>query len=322
MSQSNLLLVNLGTPAAPTVPAIRRFLSEFLHDWRVIDISRWIWCWILHGVILRIRPRKLVAKYQSVWTPAGSPLLVETAKLAESLQPLVDARVVYAMRYGEPSITQALDALGDIEQLTILPLYPQYSATTTASVFDGVAKAYQKRANLPNLHFVRDYHAHPAYIAALAQSVRAHWAQQGRGEKLMLSLHGIPQRYVAQGDPYQTQCERSARLLAQALELDDSQWALTYQSRVGREVWLQPYTDATLIAWAQAGVKTVDVICPGFAVDCLETLEEISIENSHLFVENGGQALRYIPCLNGTAAHAAMLAAILKTDTALSKSHA
>ena len=303
-----VLLVNLGTPAAPTAEAIRPWLAEFLHDYRVVDLSRWIWCPILHGVILPLRPRKLAHAYASIWTAEGSPLLAITRQQGAALQKELgaDTPVAIGMRYGSPSIASGLEELKarGAEQINVLPLYPQYSRTTTASVQDVLPAGFT---------LIEDYHATPSYIAALAESVRDHWQTQGRGEHLLLSFHGIPQRYSDAGDPYAAQCGVTARLLAEALALREDEWTLAYQSRVGRAAWLKPYTDEVIPALAARGVKQLDAVCPGFSADCLETLEEVSQRYGELFTCSGGAALRYIPALNARPAHIAALAGLVRT---------
>lgn len=313
-----VLVVNLGTPERPDTPSVRRYLAEFLSDPRVIELPRWLWKTILHGVILRVRPRRSAHAYQQIWREAGSPLLLETAALTEALAQRYPADAEaplfrLAMRYGQPSIPtvmRELAALG-MRRLLVLPLYPQYSATTTASVFDAVVDELKTWRWWPELRLIGDYLHEPGYVQALANSVREHWQQHGRGEKLLLSFHGIPRRYFLQGDPYYCQCQVTGRQLAAALELKEDEWALCFQSRVGAEPWLQPYTDRQLIAWAEQGLKRVDVLCPGFAVDCLETLEEIAQQNAEAFRAAGGEALRYIPALNHRADHVDMLAALV-----------
>jgi len=328
---TGILLTNLGTPEAPTPAALRRYLAEFLWDPRVVDTSRPLWWLILHGIILRTRPRRSAAAYRKVWTEAGSPLLAITRRQAECLQQaLHDAdspapQVVMAMRYGQPSIAAGLQRLRELNarRVLILPLYPQYSAATTASTFDAVAEVYKGQRWLPELRMVMHYHDHPGYIAALAQSVRAHWRQHGRGGKLLFSFHGIPQDYFESGDPYPCECRKTARLLAEALELGEGQWALAFQSRFGPRAWVQPYTDATLREWAEQGCKRVDVICPGFAADCLETLEEIEMQNRALFLAAGGEEFHYIPALNDSDVHIGALAALVREHIAgWSESHA
>lgn len=315
MAKKGILITNLGTPNAPTPKAIRAYLKTFLSDTRVVDAPRLIWFFVLR-VILAIRPRVVAKGYQAVWTERGSPLLAITQDQARALQAVMgDTPVEFGMRYGNPSIPSALDALmaAGVEDITVLPLYPQYSATTSASTFDAIADWAKQQRCLPSLRFIRDYHDNPQWIAALANSVREHWQQNGRAEKLLLSFHGIPQRYCDLGDPYFAHCQRGAELLAEALELNDDEWAMSFQSRVGREEWLQPYTESTLKTWAKSGMKTVDVICPGFSADCLETLEEIQQENAEYFSEAGGQDLRYIAALNSRDDHISALAEIIKT---------
>lgn len=308
-SKKGVLLVNLGTPDAPTTPAVRRYLKQFLSDPRVIEVPRLLWFFILR-VILLIRPSRSAKAYQEVWTDEGSPLLVISEQQAAALQQQLgeDYHVELGMSYGSPSIPSALDKLKGCNSITVLPAYPQYSGSTTASVFDAVSDYFQQQRVIPNLTFIRDYYDHPRYIQALAESIKMHWKTHGRADKLVMSFHGIPQRYAIKGDPYPCQSRHTARLLAAALGLSNDEWLLTFQSRVGREPWLQPYTDQTMKALPSQGVKTVDVICPGFSADCLETLEEISGENAKYFVEAGGDELRYIACLNDGASHIEMLA--------------
>ncbi len=301
-----ILLCNLGTPDAPTASALRRYLAEFLSDRRVVEIPRIAWWPLLHGIILRTRPAKSAAKYQTIWTKEGSPLLLWTEKQASMLhgwlgQAGLLVPVLPGMRYGQPAIQQQLQVLANqgVQRILVLPLYPQYSSTTVASVFDDVTAWASRQRALPELRFVNSYHDHPGYIAALAQSVRRHWQREGaRAEKLIVSFHGIPERNVRLGDPYRAQCEETTELLANALQLAPGQYQLTFQSRFGRAAWLQPYTEPTLVALAKGGIRSVDVICPGFAADCLETLQEISQEVREAFTHAGGEQFRYIPCLN------------------------
>lgn len=312
-----VLLVNLGTPEAPTPAAVRRYLAEFLHDHRVVDLTRWIWCPALHFLILPLRAPKVAKAYASIWTAEGSPLLALTKRLAQGLAAaLPQAEVRFAMRYGQPSVASVLremDAAG-CTRIVVLPLYPQYSASTSASVHDAVMREVLTWRRQPDLRFLQDYHLDAGWVAAVADSVRAHWAANGRGDRLLMSFHGLPQRFVDAGDPYAAQCEASARAIASQLGLRDEDWALTYQSRFGREPWLTPATDTTLQAWGKAKAGSVDVLCPGFAVDCLETLKEIAEQNAHAYVEAGGTALRYIPALNDSPAHVAALAALLRRE--------
>jgi len=315
--RTGVLLVNLGTPEAPTPAAVRRYLAEFLHDHRVVDLTRWLWCPVLHFIILPLRSPKVAKAYASIWTPEGSPLLALTRRLTHGLAAVLpNADVRFAMRYGQPSVASVLremDAAG-CTRIVVLPLYPQYSASTSASVHDAVMREVLTWRRQPDLRLLQDYHTDTGWVAAVAASVRAHWAANGRGEKLLMSFHGLPQRFVDAGDPYAAQCEASARAIAAALDLSDGDWALTYQSRFGREPWLLPATDTTLKAWGEANAGTVDVLCPGFAVDCLETLEEIAEQNAHAYVEAGGAALRYIPALNDAPTHVAVLAALLQRE--------
>jgi ferrochelatase len=310
-----ILLVNLGTPDAPTAPAVRRYLAEFLWDPRVIEVPRPLWWLILHGVILRIRPKRSAEAYSKVWTEDGSPLLHWSKKQRSGLARMLDAAlqapapVALGMRYGSPSIETALDELRaqNVRRLLVLPLYPQYSATTTASVFDAVVDTLKRWRWIPELRFVNSYHDEAGYIAALAASVREFWASNSRGEHLLMSFHGVPRRYLLSGDPYHCHSQKTARLLAEALGLKDAEWSISFQSRVGREEWLRPYTDEYLTELARGGTRRVDVICPGFSADCLETLEEIAMQNAELFVESGGESLSYIPALNARRDHLSFL---------------
>lgn len=322
--QLGILLVNLGTPDAPEPAAVRRYLAEFLWDPRIIELPRPLWWLILNGVILRIRPRRSARAYREVWTDEGSPLMVFTQRLSTKLEAeLKEAlpgplQVAVGMTYGNPSIGSALARLraAGVRRLLVLPLYPQYSATTTGSVFDRVAAQLQRTRWLPEFRFITAYHDEALYIEALATRLEQHWQTHGRGERLLFSFHGIPRRYLDNGDPYHCQCHKTARLVTERLGLADDDWALSFQSRVGREEWLRPYTDETLAAWGQARLKTVDVICPGFAADCLETLEEITMENAERFEENGGGELRYVPALNDGADHVALLATLIRRHVA------
>lgn len=303
-----VLYCNLGTPDSPTAPDVRRYLAEFLGDPRVVEIPRVLWMLILHGIILRTRPKKSAEKYASVWTPEGSPLKIWTEKQAKLLQGWLGQRghhvmVRYAMRYGSTSIASQLDELkvAGVTRVLIVPAYPQYSATTTAGVFDAVYAWAGRTRNIPELRFVNRYHDDPRYIAALEVSVRRHWKNHGQAEQLVMSFHGVPERTLHLGDPYHCECMKTARLLADQLGLVKQQYRVTFQSRLGRAKWLEPYTEPTLKAMAKAGTKRVDVICPGFTSDCLETLEEIAMEAKEAFLEAGGKELNYIPCLNDDA---------------------
>ena len=304
-STTAILLCNLGTPDAPTAPALRRYLGEFLSDSRVVEIPKPIWWLILHGIILRTRPKKSAAKYASVWLPEGSPLKVWTQKQANLLRGYLGQRghsveVRYAMRYGNPSIASQLDQLkaDGVTRVLILPAYPQYSGTTTASVFDAVYSWAAKVRRIPEFRFINHYHDNPGYITALAHKIKAHWQQNGQADKLVMSFHGVPERTLTLGDPYHCECYKTARLVAEKLGLAKDRYQVTFQSRFGKAKWLEPYTEPTLIALAKSGVKSVDVVCPGFTGDCLETLEEISMEARHAFLEAGGKSFNYIACLN------------------------
>ena len=310
-----LLLVNLGTPEAPTASAVRRYLSQFLHDYRVVEMSRWLWCPLLHFVILPLRSGKVARNYARIWTAKGSPLLALSRELGDVLQAqLPEFEVRVAMRYGQPAIAEVLRELQGkgMRRLLVLPLYPQYSASTVASVHDAVMAELCGWRCLPELRLINDYHVDDAWLDALAASVQNHWDLHGRGEHLLISFHGLPQRFVAAGDPYASQCNVGAQALAQRLHLADGQWSTSFQSRFGREPWLQPFTDKTLESLAQQGRKIVDLVCPGFAVDCLETLEENAVTNAALFQRAGGGELRYIPALNATPGHAAALATLAR----------
>lgn len=312
--KTGVLLVNLGTPSAPTAAAVKTFLAQFLHDHRVVDVPRALWCPLLHGIILPFRSPKVAKLYQSIWWEEGSPLMVvskrQQAALSKALQAEgIDIPVALGMSYGEPSMAsgwQQLKAAG-VDRVIVLPLYPQYSVSTTASVFDAWARLMKQERLVPALRFVHDYHDFGGYIQALAVSVREHWETHGRGDLLLLSYHGIPKRYEDEGDPYGRQCHRTSELLAAELGLERHQWRTTFQSRFGREEWLQPYTDETMKALPGEGIRRLDVICPAFSADCLETLEEIAEQNRELFLEAGGESYQYIPALNDNPAHIRML---------------
>ena len=317
-----VLLVNLGTPDAPTTAAVRRYLAEFLADPRVVELPRAIWWLILHGYILRTRPARSAAAYAEIWTEQGSPLLLHTQDIANAVQEKLSARlsgavhVEVGMSYGQPSLQGALQKLFDqyVRRLIVLPLYPQYSGTTTGSVFEAVSAGLSKRRWVPELRFVNHYHDAAGYVSSLATSIRDYWDIHGRGEKLLMSFHGVPKRTLTSGDPYHCQCQKTGRLVAESLELGDEQWLLSFQSRVGRDEWLRPYTDETLEKWGRDGVGNIDVVCPGFAADCLETLEEIEMQNAELFKNAGGGELRYIPALNARNDHVAFLSRLIEKN--------
>lgn len=307
-AQTGVLLINLGTPEEPTAPAVRRYLKEFLSDPRVVEIPRAAWWLILNGIILRVRPRRSAEKYASIWTADGSPLKVHVERQAKLLRGFLGQAghqlvVDYAMRYGQPSIAAALSRLksGGCTRILLLPLYPQYAASTTATAVDAACVWLQGVRNQPEIRTVRSFADHPGYIAALAASVREHWArsgERGAGYRLVMSFHGLPRYTLDKGDPYHCECQKSGRLLAEALGLRPEQYLVCFQSRFGRAEWLQPYTAPTLKALGKQGVQRVDVICPGFPADCLETLEEIAIEGRAEFLHAGGKEFHYLPCLN------------------------
>lgn len=313
-ARCGILLVNLGSPQAPTRREVRRFLREFLLDSRVVELPRPLWWPLLNGLIIPLRAGRVARAYAAIWGSAGSPLRGYTRGLAEKLQDeLTGAAVRWAVTYGDPGIARGLHELqaAGAETLLVIPLFPQYSATTTASVYDRIADIVKQTRNIPDLRLIRDYADHPAYISALADSVRTHWRDQGRGDRLLMSFHGIPQRCADLGDPYPDRCRATAQLLAEALQLDTGQWQIAYQSRFGRQQWLQPYTDQILLQWAREGISRVDVICPAFAADCLETLEEIGEQNAERFRGAGGNSLRLIPCLNDSDRHVAAMRALI-----------
>jgi ferrochelatase len=314
-----VLITNLGTPEAPQKKQLRRYLKQFLSDPRVVEVPRLLWWFILNGVILNIRPARSAKAYRTVWSEQGSPLMVHTRNQAEALQTSIaqsfgDKVIVdFAMRYGSPSIPDVLQGMLDkgVRQLLVLPLYPQYSGSTTGSTFDALAADFTRRRWLPELRFVSHYHDHSAYIAALAQSIRDYRAEHGSADKLLFSYHGIPQRYLDEGDPYHCECLKTSRLVAEELGLPEDSYLSAFQSRFGREPWLQPYTDETLKELAGQGVNSIQVICPGFSSDCLETLEEIEVENRDYFMAAGGKNFDYIPCLNSSPAHITCLQEIV-----------
>lgn len=317
--KTGVLLVNLGTPEAPTTSAVRRYLAEFLSDPRVVEIPRLVWMMILHGIILRVRPAKSAALYKKVWTTAGSPLLDisqrQTAKLAQQFaKDDIGASVHLAMRYGEPSVSKTLTSMHQegIDKIVVLPLYPQYAAPTTASAFDAISKELCGWRYLPSLHFINTYHDHPDYIHALVESIRTDFDKHGKPQKLVISYHGMPERNLHLGDPYYCFCLKTTRLVVEALGLAQDEYVTTFQSRFGKAKWLGPYTDATMERLAQEGVTDIAVICPAFSADCLETLEEITGENREIFEHAGGQKFRYIAALNDDDLHITMMANLVK----------
>lgn len=309
ISRVGILLINLGTPDAPTKEALRPYLKQFLSDPRVVEMPRALWWLILNGIILNTRPAKSAQKYALIWTREGSPLLVHTRRQAKLLQGYLGERsrtplaVEYAMRYGKPGIAEGIAQLKEqgCDRILAFPLYPQYAASSTGSAFDGLFQVLEQIRNVPEIRTIRHYHDHPGYIAALAQSIRDYWMQNGRPGKLLMSFHGTPRVSLDQGDPYHCECQKTGRLLAEALGLSADQYLISFQSRFGRDKWLQPYTQQTLERLGREGVKRVDVACPGFAADCLETLEEIAMECKAAFLAAGGEEYHYIPALNDRA---------------------
>lgn len=317
-----ILITNLGTPDEPTPKALKRYLKQFLSDPRVVEVPRVLWWLILNGVILQFRPRRSAKAYASVFTDQGSPLLFHTQAqrdaIALQLQQdgMTDVVVEFAMRYGNPSFDSVLDKLfaQGVRKLLVLPLYPQYSASTSASSFDELARNFMRRRWLPDLRFVSHYPDYPPFIAAAADKIRRHWQQHGRADKLILSYHGIPKRYLLNGDPYHCECYKTSRLIAEQLGLGEDDYLTTFQSRFGREEWLKPYTDDTLKALPAQGVKSVQVFCPGFSADCLETIEEIAEENREYFLHAGGQHYEYISALNAEPQHIDALCQLIKAN--------
>lgn len=317
---TGILLANVGTPAAPTPRAVRRFLAEFLADPRVIELPRLLWLPVLHGIILPTRPRRTAANYRKIWTEQGSPLMVISQRQASALIAALSetnsgpVMLELGMRYGEPSIAHALERLcaAGANRVLVLPLYPQFCGATTGSTFDAVAMTLRGWRRVPELRFIAEYHDDPGYLEALAASVRAHQDVHGVPQRLLFSFHGIPQNYSDAGDPYKEQCLRTVRLTAQRLGLAETQWAIAFQSRFGPREWLRPYTDVLLAELARDGVSHVQVICPGFSADCLETLEEVCMQNRERFLHAGGREYSYIPALNDEPAHIAALTALVR----------
>lgn len=311
-----VLVVNLGTPDSPSPRDVGRYLREFLSDPRVVDLPRWLWLPLLLGVIVPLRSRRSARAYTKVWTDQGSPLMVFSERIARALGHRLagEATVRLAMRYGQPAIRDVMAELLELgaTDLCVLPLYPQYSHTTTGTVMDAVEAARTALHWPGEVQVIREYHQHPAWVASVAQSIREFRATQGPAQRLIYSMHGIPERYVRQGDPYAAQCCDSVTAINAALGSEAGETLLTFQSRVGREPWLQPYTDQTLESLPEQGVRHVQVVCPGFAADCLETLEEIAMENRERFIECGGERLDYIPALNDREDHVQALEAVVR----------
>ncbi|MGH1485528.1 MAG: ferrochelatase [Cellvibrionaceae bacterium] len=323
-----VLITNLGTPDAPTAPALRKYLAEFLADPRVVEFPRLLWKCILHGIILRIRPRRSAAAYKTVWQEDGSPLMIHTKAQAEALRKTLTSEygdnivVDFAMRYGSPSIKNRLEAFqqAGVRKLLILPLYPQYSGATTGSTFDALAHDFTARRWLPDLRFISHYHDNHLYIDAITNSIKQHREQHGSADKLLFSYHGVPMRYLKNGDPYHCECYKTSRLVAEKLGLSADDYMTTFQSRFGREEWLKPYTDETLKSFPAQNISSVQVVCPGFSADCLETIEEIGEENRDYFMEAGGERYEYIPALNASENHIHALTELVK-DNLLGWSH-
>jgi len=317
-----VLVTNLGTPQAPTKQALKPYLKQFLSDPRVVELPKLLWWFILNGVILKLRPKRSAKAYKTVWSEQGSPLLVHTRNQAKGLAERFtegwgnEVIVDFAMRYGEPSINGAIENLlnSGARKIIVLPLYPQYCASTTGSTFDAIAHDFLKRRWLPEFRFINQYVDHQPYIQCIADSIKRHWETHDKPDKLLFSYHGIPKRYLLNGDPYHCQCHKTTRLVAQALGLQSDEYMTTFQSRFGREEWLRPYMDETLKGFPSKGVKSVQVICPGFSADCLETIEEIGEENREYFEENGGQRYEYIECLNASEDHLDMLFQLLQSN--------
>lgn len=318
-----VLITNLGTPTAPTTKAVRKYLAEFLWDPRVVEIPRPLWWLILHGIILPTYSSKSAKAYAKVWTDEGSPLLVISKKQRSALQIALDGtlpgkvRVELAMRYGEPSIPTALNALraSHARRILVLPLYPQYSASTTASTFDAIAQEFKHLRWLPELRMVNQYAAQPEYIDTCVEQIQTHWQKKQRSQKLLFSFHGLPKRNLLLGDPYHCECQLSARLIAEKLALKETEWEIAFQSRFGKAEWLQPYTVQRLSTLPSEGIKSIDVFCPGFSADCLETLEEMDIQNHKIFLQNGGESFNYIPALNAEPSHIEALVKIILQHT-------
>ena len=317
IKKTAVLLANLGSPTAPTTKAVRRFLADFLWDPRVVNLPRPLWWMILNFFVLPFRPSRSAKAYRKVWHEKGSPLTYLTQQLTEKVDSKLSAHGIvttYAMRYGEPSIANRLKEFQKIgvTDVIVLPLYPQYSSTTTASIYDDLVKELNQWRHLPSFHFISDYHQNSHYITAVAESIEKAWHQQDKNELLIMSFHGLPEVLTKWGDPYFHHCHKTAALIADKLNLNEKQWMIVFQSRFGKAEWLKPYCVDTLEALPRQGVKTVDVVCPGFAVDCLETLEEIAMENKAIFMEAGGTAYRYISALNDSDEHVNVIVSLIE----------
>lgn len=314
-----VLLVNLGSPEAPTRPAVRCYLKDFLSDPRVVNLPRVLWWLILHFLVLPFRSGKSARIYQKVWTEEGAPLNFFTRQLTEKVAVRFNnapVQIEMAMRYGKPRIAKKLELFKQqgVERLVVIPLYPQYSSTTTASVYDEVFRVLLSEKFIPEIHIINDYHQHPHYIKAIADRIAEAWQQREKGQLLILSFHGLPAKLSEWGDPYENQCHTTAKLIAEQLKIDNNAWKIVFQSRFGKAEWLKPYCVNTLRELPQQGIKHVDIVCPGFAVDCLETLEEIVITNKAVFFEAGGESFHYIPALNADNSHAELLENLITSN--------
>lgn len=317
-----VLITNLGTPTAPTKKALRTYLKEFLSDPRVVEVPKFLWWMILNLVILNIRPARSAKSYQTIWSEQGSPLMFHTRAQADKLRQALQSEygenfvVEFAMRYGEPAINKTIDSMMQrgVSKLLVLPLYPQYSGSTSGSTFDAVAADFSGRRRLPDFRFISHYHDFTPYIEALALKIEHYWETHGRADKLIFSYHGIPKRYLLNGDPYHCECYKTSRLVAERLGLEEDDYLTTFQSRFGREEWLKPYTDHTLKALPTQSVKSVQIVCPGFSADCLETIEEIGVENRDYFLQAGGEQYQYIEALNSDPAHIDALVSLIKDN--------
>ncbi len=309
--KTGVLLINLGTPDRPVCPGLRKYLGEFLMDPRVIELPKLLRAVLVKGIIVNVRSHKSAATYREIWTEGGSPLLTNSLSLGQKVGKQLgdEFQVEVAMRYGNPSVESSISKLHDagVRKIVAIPMYPQYSGSTNGSTFDAIGSTFSKQRWIPHLNFISDYYQQDSYISAIGESIRTHWQQHGRKQKLIMSFHGVPKKYITRGDPYQSQCQESAQRIADYLELKPNEWMLVFQSRFGAEEWLQPYCDQTLKSLPAEGINSVDMICPGFSVDCLETLEEIEGENKEYFMEAGGEEYSYIPCLNDSDAHAELM---------------
>lgn len=321
--KTGVLLVNLGTPERPVCPSLRKYLSEFLMDPRVIELPKLLRLILVRGVIVNVRSHKSAANYRKIWSENGSPLLVNSQELSDKVATSLgeNYQVELAMRYGQPSVKDKINKLHEagIRKLIVVPLYPQYSGSTNGSTFDAISKALSKLRWVPNINFVSSYYQSGKYVAAIGESIKAFWDKHGQAKILLMSFHGIPKKYITKGDPYYAQCQESAQRIADYLELDVDAWMLVFQSRFGAEEWLQPYCDQTLKSLPSRGIKSVDIICPGFSTDCLETLEEIEGENRHYFIDAGGESYNYIPCLNESDAHTDLISHVVGQQSLAAK---